>query len=168
MREVAVIYTWLLEILEKEYEPLRTLKQSPRGSVSLIQHAATCRRFILRRFRGNGEVYRQMLGCTCKNLPVIYEAAERKGENLVIEEFVEGDTLDFLLKGAIFSPRETRQIIRQLCQGLWVLHSMAAVHRDIKPENVILRGTDAVQHPNDLCRADWTDVLVAVYPASGL
>ena len=75
------------------------------------------------------EVYRQMLGCTCKNLPVIYEAAERKGENLVIEEFVEGDTLDFLLKGAIFSPRETRQIIRQLCQGLWVLHSMAAVHR---------------------------------------
>lgn len=152
MREVAVIYTWLLEILEKEYEPLRTLKQSPRGSVSLIQHAATCRRFILRRFRGNGEVYRQMLGCTCKNLPVIYEAAERKGENLVIEEFVEGDTLDFLLKGAIFSPRETRQIIRQLCQGLWVLHSMAAVHRDIKPENVILRGTDAVLIDFDAAR----------------
>lgn len=152
MREVAVIYTWLLEILEKEYEPLRTLKQSPRGSVSLIQHVATGRRFILRRFRGNGEVYRQMLGCTCKNLPVIYEAAERKGENLVIEEFVEGDTLDFLLKGAIFSPRETRQIIRQLCQGLWVLHSMAAVHRDIKPENVILRGTDAVLIDFDAAR----------------
>ena len=94
-----------------------------------------------------------MLGCTCKNLPVIYEAAERKGENLVIEEFVEGDTLDFLLKGAIFSPRETRQIIRQLCQGLWVLHSMAAVHRDIKPENVILRGTDG-QLPERCRRPD--------------
>ena len=83
---------------------------------------------------------------------MIYETTEQGGENFVIEEYIEGDTLDFLLKDALFSQAETKQIVRQLCQGLWVLHSMAAVHRDIKPENVILRGHDAVLIDFDAAR----------------
>ena len=138
------MYSWLLSCLEQEYEPLRVLKESPRGSVRLIRHRESGRRFILRRFTGNGEVYRKLLDRSCRHLPLIYEAAEQGGENLVIEEFIKGDTLAFLLQGALFSQAETTQIVRQLCQALWVLHSMGAVHRDIKPENVILRGGDAV------------------------
>ena len=90
------MYTWLLGVLEREYETVRVLKETPRSSVHLIRHRASGERLILRRFRGNGEVYRQLLGLACKNLPVIYEAAEQDGENLVLEEFIEGDTLDFL------------------------------------------------------------------------
>ena len=128
------------------------MKESPRGSVRLIRHRASGRPFILRRFTGSGEVYRQLLSCTCRHLPLIYEVSELEGETLVIEEFIEGDTLDFLLEGALFSPAETRQITGQLCQSLWVLHSMAAVHRDIKPENVILRQADAVLIDFDAAR----------------
>lgn len=150
--EVAVIYTWLLEQLELEFETLRLLKQNPRGSVQLIRHRASGRWFILRRFTGNGEVYRKLLDCSCRYLPLLYEVAEQDGEIVVIEEYIEGDTLDFLLKGALCSPAETKRILRQLCQALWVLHSMAAVHRDIKPENVILRGGDAVLIDFDAAR----------------
>ena len=128
------------------------MKESSRGSVRLIRHSATGKRFILRRFTGNGEVYRKLLNCSCRHLPLIYEAAEQGEENLVLEEFIEGDTLGFLLQGALFSPQETRKIVGQLCQALWVLHSMAAVHRDIKPENVILRGSDAVLIDFDAAR----------------
>ncbi len=128
------------------------MKESPRGSVRLIRHRATVRQFILRRFTGNGEVYQRLLDCSCPYLPTVYEAAEQSGENIVIEEFIQGDTLDFLLEGALFTLAETRRVIRQLCQGLWVLHSMAAVHRDIKPENVILRGGDAVLIDFDAAR----------------
>ena len=38
---------------------------------------------------------------------------------------------------------EAKQITRQLCQALWVLHSMGVVHRDVKPDNVIIRGNEA-------------------------
>lgn len=131
---------------------VRLLKESPRGSVELIRHRESGRQFILRRFTGNGEVYRKLLDCSCRYLPVIYETAEQDGKNLVIEEFIEGDTLDFLLKDALFSQAETKQIVRQLCQALWVLHSMAAVHRDIKPENVILRGAETVLIDFDAAR----------------
>lgn len=150
--EVDAIYAWLSEQLNLEFEEVRLLKEGPRGSVRLIRHRESGQQFILRRFTGNGEVYRKLLDCSCSYLPLIYEAAERDGENIVIEEYIEGDTLDFLLKGALCSQVEAKKIVRQLCQALWVRHSMAAVHRDIKPENVILRGSDAVLIDFDAAR----------------
>ena len=146
------MYSWLSEQLRTEFEVVRLLKERPRGSVRLIRHNAGGNQFILRHFQGNGEVYRRLLSCSCRHLPLVYEAAEQDGENIVIEEFVQGDTLDFLLADTLFTSQETRKIVKQLCQGLWVLHSMAAVHRDIKPENVILRGHDAVLIDFDAAR----------------
>ena len=146
------IYTWLSNALEQEYDVLRMLKESPRGSVQLIRHKGTGQRFILRRFTGNPEVYRKLLEYTCPNLPTVYEVACRGEENLVIEEFIEGDTLGFLLKGALFSQEVTKKIVRQICQALWVLHSIGAVHRDVKPENIILRGDQAVLIDFDAAR----------------
>ena len=57
-----------------------------------------------------------------------------------------------MLKDALFTPRETRRILRQLCRALWVLHSMGAVHRDVKPENIVLRGQNAVLIDFDAAR----------------
>lgn len=49
------MYVWLENTLRTEYEPICLLKESPRGSVRLIRHRGSGRRFILRRFTGNGE-----------------------------------------------------------------------------------------------------------------
>ena len=146
------MYNWLQDMIYQEYEAIRVLKESPRGSVRLIRHRATGKQFILRRFTGNAEVYQKLLSYSCQNLPEILEVAVDGEKALVIEEFIEGDTLDFLLEGALFTPQETRKIVTQLCQALWVLHSMAAVHRDIKPENVIMRGRQAVLIDFDAAR----------------
>lgn len=149
---MASFYSWFLDALQTDYTQVRLIKQSDRGSVRLIRHNATGGRFILRQFTGNPEVYRKLLDYTCPNLPTVYEVAEEAGENLVLEEFIEGDTLGFLLQDALFSPEETRQIVRQVCQALWVLHSIGAVHRDVKPENIILRGSKAVLIDFDAAR----------------
>ena len=150
--EVAVIYQWLVSALQEEFEPVRLLKESPRGAVELVRHRATGRRFVLHRFTGSAEVYRVLLDYDCPNLPQVLETASLGEENLVLEEYVQGDTLDFLLRGGQFSARETRKIVSQLCRALWVLHSLGAVHRDVKPENVILRGREAVLIDFDAAR----------------
>ena len=57
-----------------------------------------------------------------------------------------------MLQETLFTPKETRRILRQLCGALWVLHSMGAVHRDVKPENIVLRGNEAVLIDFDAAR----------------
>ena len=150
--EVAAIYQWLLAALREEFEPIRLLKESPRGTVELVRHRTAGRRFVLRRFRGSAEVYRALLDCACPNLPQVLEVASRGEDNLVLEEFIQGDTLDFLLRSGRLPPREARKIARQLCRALWALHALGAVHRDVKPENVILRGGEAVLIDFDAAR----------------
>ena len=70
--------------------------------------------------------------------------AEQGGQVAVLEEYVQGDTLTFLLEGGVLSWPEARRVTEDVCAALWVLHSLGAVHRDVKDSNVILRGDQAV------------------------
>ena len=150
--EGILIYNWLLHTLQEEFELVRRMKESARGSVDLLRHKATGLRFVLRHFTGSAEVYRKLLDYSCPNLPVTLEVASRGEEHLVLEEYIQGDTLDFLLKDSRFTPNETKKIITQVCKALWVLHSVGAVHRDVKPENIMLRGDEAVLIDFDAAR----------------
>ena len=146
------LYESFLEAVITEYDTLRVLKQSPRGTVSVVRHKKSGTRYVFRRYSGSGEVYRRLLPVLCPHLPQIMEAAEQDGQTAVLEEYVQGDTLAELLMGARLTEREARQVTMQLCQALHVLHSMGAVHSDVKPENVILRGSDAVLIDFDAAR----------------
>ena len=146
------LYESFLEAVATEYDTLRVLKRSPRGTVSVVRHKKSGTRYVFRRYSGSGEVYRRLLPVLCPHLPQIMEAAEQDGQTAVLEEYVQGDTLAELLMGARLTEREARQVTMQLCQALHVLHSMGAVHRDVKPENVILRGSDAVLIDFDAAR----------------
>ena len=149
---MVIIYNWFQQALREQFAEIRLLKESSRGNVRLIRHKATGQKFILRHYQGNVDVYQKLLQVTCKNLPTIFEVACQGDEILLLEEYIEGDTLGYLLQDALFTPEETRKIARQLCQALWALHSMNAVHRDVKPENVILRGADTVLIDFDAAR----------------
>ena len=146
------MYEWLLTALKQAFREERLLKRSLRGSVHLLRHEAGGQRFVLRRFTGNAEVYRRLLHCTCRNLPAVYEVASQGEEHLILEEYIQGDTLDFLLKDTLFTAKETRKIVTQVCRALWVLHSLGAVHRDVKPDNIILRGSEAILIDFDAAR----------------
>ena len=125
-------------IIEKE------LKASDNGCVYLARDRQTHGRYIYRVFQGSGEVYCKLRGIRCPNLPEIFDVKEDGGAVYVLEEYIRGDTLAFLLEGKPLPEAQAGQIAAQVCRGLRALHSIGAVHRDIKPENIILRGSDAV------------------------
>lgn len=147
----------MLSSIETDYETVKTIKHSERGSVSLLQNKQNGTRFIFRHYRGNGEVYRKLVDISCPNLPQIMETAEQDGMVLVLEEYIQGDSLAYLLEGALFSHAEARKITMQLCNALWVLHQLGAVHRDIKPENVMIRGSEAILIDFDASRIFKSD-----------
>ena len=47
--------------VETYFEEVRLLKRGARGSVTLLRHRSTGKRYIFRRFTGSAEVYRKLL-----------------------------------------------------------------------------------------------------------
>ena len=138
------VYESLQKALDQEYDTVRQLKESVRSQVSVVRHRASGRWYVLRCFEGNADVYRKLLRVSCPHLPQIIEVGERDGKVIVLEEYIQGDTLAFLLEGGLLIPPQAKDMMRQLCTALWVLHSLGADHRDIKPENVMVRGDEVV------------------------
>ena len=152
------IYDSLLEAVHEEFDTLRVIKKSERGEVLIVRHRDSGTRYIFRLFYGNSEVYQMLLDISCPNLPRIMEVGEKDGRTALLEEYVQGDTLGELLNGGPLSVAEAKQITRQLCQALWVLHSMGVVHRDVKPDNVIIRGNEAVLIDFDASRVYKSEI----------
>lgn len=120
------------------------LKQSERGTILLLRDRHTGQRRVCRQFQGDGSAYAAMLGLSSPYLPGIEAVAEEDGQVLVLEEYIQGDSLAFLLEGGPLPTEYARDIALQVCRALEILHGLGIVHRDIKPENIIIRGDTAV------------------------
>ena len=146
------IYDSLLSAVHDEYDRVRLIKKSERSEVTLIRPKASGNRYIFRYFFGSSAVYRKLLAVSCNNMTKIMEVGEKEGKTVLLEEYVQGDTLGEILQGGLLTAAQAKQITCQLCMALWVLHSMGVVHRDVKPDNVIIRGTEAVLIDFDAAR----------------
>ena len=79
------------------------------------------------------------------NVCVIHAIEEVEGEEFIVMEFVEGQTLR---KWAILKRRDSRatrvpvretlELVLQIARGLEAAHKQGIVHRDVKPENVMV------------------------------
>lgn len=78
-------------------------------------------------------------------IPVIYDIEEDSDNYYIIEEFVEGETLeDFLLQQSSISPEYFLQFSLQLCDIFDYLHTLTpspVLYLDLKPEHIIVCGT---------------------------
>lgn len=138
------MYDQLLRAVDQYFDEVKVLRRSARGVITLLRHRKMGKRYVFRQFMGSADVYRRLLTVECPHLPRIEEAVDSDGRVAVLEEYVQGDTLLFLLEGGLLDWTEAKKVTQDVCAALWVLHSLGAVHRDVKDSNVILRGSDAV------------------------
>ena len=129
------------EFLEFRYEKLKLLKRSERGEVWLASTRQSGDLVILKRVAATGLPY-DVIRASDFTLPakVLYCAAD-ESETVIVEEFIQGETLLARLERRQFlSEEEARAILLQMCDGLAELHAQNIIHRDIKPSNMILQG----------------------------
>lgn len=150
-------YHQFQENLKEHFTLVRTLRETEDRRITLLRHRLSGGFFVLREFAGEPAVYRKLMTVSCPNLPRIYEVAEQDGRLLVLEEYIQGDSLDELLKCDLLTVRQAKEIALQLCEALWTIHQLGAVHRDVKPENILMRGGDAVLIDFDASRVEKPD-----------
>ncbi|MBA2114104.1 serine/threonine protein kinase [Bremerella alba] len=73
------------------------------------------------------------------NLCAVYDVGEVDGQHFLTMEYIEGHSLDELLKsGQDWTDREVMLLVRQISRALHVAHENGIVHRDLKPANVMI------------------------------
>jgi serine/threonine protein kinase/formylglycine-generating enzyme required for sulfatase activity len=79
------------------------------------------------------------------NICAIHEIAEDGGHSFICMQYIEGETLDTLLKRKTLSQVEILSIAVQVADALAEAHSHETIHRDIKPSNIMITSRGAVK-----------------------
>ena len=75
-----------------------------------------------------------------QNIVTVYELGEHESSPFIAMEFIDGDSLEQVLRERKRLPLlEGLAIVEQLCAGLGYAHGHGVVHRDVKPANVLVR-----------------------------
>jgi serine/threonine-protein kinase len=90
------------------------------------------------------------------NIVTIYDVGEEGGMQYIAMEYLEGQTLENLLKhGLDWDYRTISRVLIQACEALDYAHENGIVHRDIKPANImILEGSKVKVMDFGIARVD--------------
>jgi serine/threonine protein kinase/Tol biopolymer transport system component len=72
------------------------------------------------------------------NIIAVYDFGIEDGQQYIVSELLEGESLRSLLKGKPVPVRKLIDIAAQVADGVAAAHAAGIVHRDLKPENIML------------------------------
>jgi len=72
------------------------------------------------------------------NIVAVYDFGAEAGQQYIVSELIEGESLRILLTGKTVPIRKLLDIATQVADGLAAAHAAGVVHRDLKPENIML------------------------------
>ncbi len=79
------------------------------------------------------------------NIAALHTALHFENQLLMLMEFVDGITLEELVRGGPLRLDEAIHYIAQVCDALAYAHSKGIIHRDLKPSNMMLTPDGAVK-----------------------
>lgn len=136
-----------LQYLEEGYEVLACLGNRPGQEVFLVRRKNDGKIYIKKYVSAKSvEVYTRLQDIVQRNIPRIYCVAQGEDKGIVIEEFINGETLEeYMEKRGVLEENQVCSIVREICSALFVVHNRGIVHRDIKPENVMISNDGVVK-----------------------
>ncbi len=85
-----------------------------------------------------------------KNIITVYDLIESEGNRFIVEEYVQGASLDELIKeykknNKYFNQNEFSNIALQIIAGVKKAHEAGIIHRDLKPSNILIDNNNNVK-----------------------
>lgn len=120
------------------YEILKVLKESDKSQTYLAIDKDSKVIHIIKKIAGPSYAYKALVGHNCHYLPKIYSCEFNGKDTIIVEEYIEGPTIDT----ADISQKQLQKYMISLCKALHFLHGKDIIHRDIKPSNIIIDRQD--------------------------
>ena len=130
------------------YELVETLKESAQDFVAVVYDKRTKKVCVLKQRALNSKpIYQMLKELDEPYIPKIYRLFEFEGKLIVIEEHIDGQTLEEILiyQPDLFDEKFATDILLSVCEGLISIHAKNIVHRDIKPSNIMLTESRGVK-----------------------
>lgn len=110
-------------------------------NVVLVQHTETGKIYVKKTLRHyDRSIFEFIKESRFAGIPVIEDLIELDNTLIVIEDYINGHSLDELLETGLFNEEQTVTIITAICDTLQPMHSCQPpiIHRDIKGSNIII------------------------------
>lgn len=128
------------------YRVLRSLGAGGMGEVLLGYDERLERPVALKRVRGSGHERHRRLrreaqmvaSLSHANIVQVHDLVDTDDGVVVVMEFVEGRTIDDLLRDGPLDVAQAIDLGRQIARGLDAAHAAGLIHRDLKPANVMV------------------------------
>lgn len=112
-------------------------------AVKMMKHKLALKEEFIEKFRREAEIIASL---NHRNIVKVYDIEEIYRTIFIIMEFLEGETLENMLKriGSIPIPQAVN-FLTQICSGLGYAHEKDLVHLDIKPDNFFVQADDEIK-----------------------
>ena len=123
------------------YDLVETLKESAQDFVAVVYDKRAKRLCVMKqRAITSQPIYQILKELDEPHVPKIYRLFEFDGKLIVIEEHIDGQTLEELAiyRAEDLDEKFAEKILLSLCECLTAIHEKNIVHRDIKPANIML------------------------------
>ena len=132
-----------------KYEMIKDLGTGSSGSVTLVRHISMDQERALKKVPKSSAFAESALSearllksLEHPSIPRIFDFEEDNAFYYIVEEYIDGETLDsFLLHQQLISPGLFFNICEQLCNVFIYLHTQIStpiIYRDLKPEHIIV------------------------------
>ncbi len=107
-----------------------------------ISHNPQVYKLVQERFQREAAILEE-LGDASTQIPRLYAYFLENGQFYLVQEYIEGQTLNALLQvQGVMSEAIVKDILISILPVLDYVHRKGIVHRDIKPDNIIIRKSD--------------------------
>jgi serine/threonine protein kinase len=130
--------------LRKTYSIVSKLAEKNGCMVLRMRHKTLQKDIVLHSLPQAMPIYRELMGIRHENLPLIYDCVDLDDGQIILEEFIDGQTVAQVLETGNYKKTGARTVMLSLCSALGILHGKGFVHRDIKPENIMIRDNGTV------------------------
>ena len=130
------------------YKELTVINESDKSKIELVQNIVDNKIYVKKTLSNYKiEVFKELQNIDNIGIPKVYEVIEDEGILYVIEEFINGKTLEEIQGEGVLSEDRVIEYGIKICEILDVLHNLSSpiIHRDIKPSNIIVDNNGIVK-----------------------